>query len=266
MSRLATVCLSAGLVLVLSGCGVVESSGASSTRGAVAQLVRDIDHRRADDIDAWARYAENANYGYGAKITLIGIRHGDGDELGDVLGTLEFASEATIHNVGLFAAGTIHHQACYAVDFSYYGVESIGRGDYGDRDLTREIDCPDPIVAVAAPPDTAPVYVVPEGTEELVVAVLAAAGPHPDAEDIRLRIAAGLRAPTGEREVAYEPQVEVTADGAIGFAMGHARDCLLVRRVGDDVARVYPPRVYLQEGEMGCYPGTALAEDLRPPH
>jgi len=249
---------------VLSGCAVAESTAHSSSRGSVAQLVRDIAHRRADDIDQWARYAENANYGYAAQITLVGIHPHEAAELTDTLGTLEFRAVSHIENMGLFAAQSQEYTGCYRVDFTRYGPEATS-GGWGDRDLVDEFDCPDDVAAVAPPEDTSTVYVIPDGAEQVVSAALADAAAGATAAGIADGIRAQLAVPAGEREAAFPVDVVVTADGSIGVAMGDADDCLLVQRVDGVVATVSAPRVYLQPGELGCRAGTALA-DLTPPH
>lgn len=73
--------------------------------------------------------------------------------------------------------------------------------------------------------------------------------------------------PTGEREVAFDPDATVV-DGDIGFAMGDADDCLLVKRDVDGVQVLQVPRILLQPGELGCAAGTALqpSDQLRSPH
>jgi hypothetical protein len=108
---------------------------------------------------------------------------------------------------------------------------------------------------------------VPEGTEALVVEVLTNAPLTASADDIVAEVSERMPQPTGEREVAFEPQAAVVAD-EIGFAMGDADDCLLVKRSSDGVEVLYVPEILLQRGELGCDPDTALRPggQLRSPH
>ena len=73
--------------------------------------------------------------------------------------------------------------------------------------------------------------------------------------------------PLGEREAPFEPQALV-ADGDIGFAMGDADDCLLVKRDSEGVKVLNVPDILLKPGELGCDPDTALrpGDQLRSPH
>jgi hypothetical protein len=50
--------------------------------------------------------------------------------------------------------------------------------------------------------------------------------------------------------------------------MGHAEDCVLVKREAGAVTHVVVAPVLLQPGELGCTADTALSpsESLRPPH
>lgn len=253
---------SLGAAVLLSGCKAAPP-GDETTRHAVAELARDIAHRRTDDIDQWARYAQRASRGHAAGLTLIGIEPRPGAARGEVVGTLTFLSEATRRG-GLFGAETDALSACYAVDFTAYGPVDARR-TWGDTSLVRDVTCPDDASEVVPPPDTSPVFVVPAEAEEVVRDVVAAASADLTADDIAAAVTARLPVPTGPYERLAAVDVHRSADGSIGVAMGDSERCLLVRRIGDVTERVHAPRVLLQPGEFGCRGDTAL-RDLRPPH
>lgn len=179
---------------------------------------------------------------------------------GEPVGLLQF--QAIVPSTWL---GEDDYAACFWSEFDSRGVVA-GPGN-GDRAIARDLDCPPDARSIDPPVDTSPVYVVPEGTEALVVEVLEAAPVDPSAEAIVAEVSERMPRPTGEFEVAFDPTA-VVVDGDIGFAMGSGPDCLLVKRTADDgVLVVHAPSILLEPGELGCRPDTALLppENLRPP-
>lgn len=108
---------------------------------------------------------------------------------------------------------------------------------------------------------------MPEGTEALVVEVLANAPAEASADRIVAEVTERMPQPTGDREVAFDAHAVVTG-ADIGFAMGDADDCLLVKRSAAVVEVLYVPSILLHPGELGCNAETALlpADLLRSPH
>jgi hypothetical protein len=257
------------LAVLVSGCAVV--SGDASLRSEARQAVRDV-ARAADagvtsDLDEWTRRIWTATEnGRGASVELIGVEALGAADLLDRVGRFSFAVTVVHENVGFFSGETRRLTACFRVDFSGYGpVGSDGRTSYEADEVVADAACPDPIAPVVPPVDESIVSVIPDDAEEVVIEVLTTADDAADAAQIEQRVSAEMSAPSGVREVAFEPEAFVDDAGDIGFAMGDAGTCLLVRRLDGVVERVYAPSVYLQPGELGCRATTALA-DLRPPH
>lgn len=265
---LAVLAVSVVSLALLSGCAIIEEGTRGSarhlTRDAVTQLVRDISHRRADDIDQWAILAETADSRYGAVITLIDITPRTAHEPTDPLGTLSFRSEATVSNRGLWSGGTESSTACYAVDFTRYGPLDHARLGQASSPV-RGIPCPDETTAVTPPPDTTTVLVTPEGAADVIITALSEAPEEVLVSDLRRTIESRLTPPTGPYERLAPVDVMRADDGSIGVAMGDTARCVLVRRAGAVAEQVHAPRVLLQRGELGCRGATALS-DLRPPH
>ncbi|WP_336632809.1 MULTISPECIES: hypothetical protein [unclassified Microbacterium] len=268
MSRLLRTVLAGALGVValasLAGCALLTGSARPDADAAVTQLVRDMSHRRADDIDGWARLAEEASDGHGASIVLIGITAQTADVSTDPLGTLSFRVEATRSNTGLWSAGTASFTACYAVDFTRYGPVDHERAGRAASPI-RTIECPDTVVEATPAPDTSPVFVVPADAADVILAVVAEAPAAAASGDLVDAIESRLTAPSGPYERLAPIDVVRISDGSIGAAMGTESTCVLVRRVGEVTEQVHAPRVYLQPGELGCRGTTALG-DLRPPH
>ncbi len=99
---------------------------------------------------------------------------------------------------------------------------------------------------------------MPEGTEALVVEILANAPEAASADRIVAEVTERMPQPTGDREVAFDAHAVVTG-ADIGFAMGDADDCLLVKRTAGVVEVLYVPSILLEPGELGLPPrdGTA---------
>lgn len=253
----------AASVVLLAGCAAPENPADAAARDAVAWLVGEISPRQASDIDGWARLATEAT-GDRSTITLIGITPQTAQEPIDPLGTLSFRVEMTARSTDMWSADTVSSTSCYAVDFTRYGAVAHER-PWGAPSPVRTIDCPDGAAAVTAPPDTSPVFVVPEEAADAILAVVGDASATASTSELESAILARLTPPTGPYEHLAPLEVVRTADGALGASMGAESRCVLVRRVDGVTERVYAPRVYLQPGELGCRGTTALS-DLRPPH
>ncbi|MFC5930380.1 hypothetical protein D6T64_18445 [Cryobacterium melibiosiphilum] len=133
----------------------------------------------------------------------------------------------------------------------------------------REQSCPEGVAPVVPPIDTSIQSVVATNAEAAAMEVLGdETSVGQDAAEITARIMALLEVPSGEYEELARPTVLVV-DGNVGVAMGRSsEDCVLVARVDGMVSRVMPAPILLEPGELGCQPGTALADpaQLRSPH
>ncbi|WP_157156905.1 hypothetical protein [Diaminobutyricimonas sp. LJ205] len=247
----------------LTGCtgGILPASDTrsqSSARAAVADVSRDLYRVATDTIDDYARWADAAT-AQSSMVELIGYEPYPDAVHGDPFGALQFRATLQLSEYG------DPYVACFESEFDFWGVATEDFGD--DRAVARDIQCPADAQRIAPPVDTRIVEVVPEGTEALVIEVLTNAPATMTADEIVAEVTARMPQPTGDREVPFEPAATVDG-GDIGFAMGDAGDCLLVKRTSTGVNVLYVPRILLQPGELGCQAKTALlpADQLRPPH
>jgi hypothetical protein len=154
--------------------------------------------------------------------------------------------------------------ACYRAEFSFYGV----------IDRPHRIDCPVDTTPVSLPTQepAAPVS-IPDGADEVLEQVLAAAPARPSADAVRESLLHSLPGAEADPATGVPDRVtppEVAVDGTdIGVALFQPdpRACLLGSRVGEEVLVWRPPRVQVQPGELSCDPTTALARSgTAPPH
>ena len=248
-------------VVALSGCAVVSGAGGqvhATARNAVADLSRSLYKYGTDTIDDYARWADAETQRAGT-VELIGYEPYEGAVHGEPFGALQF-------RVSIYRSTYDDpYVACFESEFDYWGVVAENWED--DDAVARDIDCPADAQRIAPPVDTRPVEVVPEGAEALVVEVLTSAPAAASADEIVAEVAERMPLPTGDREVPFEPRAVVAGED-IGFAMGDADDCLLVKRTVEGVTVLNVPSILLQPGELGCTPDTALRpeDQLGPPH
>ena len=249
------------MITGLAGCGVLLGSGEKDAEDFVVRLLRTTAmNSYTADIDDFARAAVNAS----GPVQLIGIGRADPDEM-EVLGTLTFmVLLPEDKNPPPFAPSESERDRgpyCYEVVFDQYGAH----GEFGTADGMTHIDCPEDAAPLTPPASDLPV--VADNAREAAHEVLAGlpASGLPSTDEIADQVTALLDdAPVGGPPVA---EVSVAIDGAdVGVAMGGADDCVLVARRNGEVVDVHAPSVYLQVGELGCRPYTALSDDLRPPH
>lgn len=251
---------------ILAGCAAVTAVSADlgiheSARTAVADVSRGLYRGATDVIDDYARWAYTDTQS-SAAVELIGFEAYPNAVHGEPFGALRF--RATVPRL---QSGE-PYVACFESEFNYWGVATEKFGDWDeDAAVAQDIECPLNAERISPPVDTRTVYVVPDGAEPLAVEVLTNASPTESADEILREVIERMPTPTGEREVAFEPRV-IVIDSEIGFAMGDADECLLVKRGADGVQILHVPDVLLQPGELGCAPDTALRplEQLQPPH
>ena len=269
-TSLAAIVTAAFATAVLTGCSNVpltrtDAESHTIARTSVADLARSLYRRDTGVIDDYARWAADATKPYRADsgIELIGFESYDDAVNREPFGALQFrvTLQPALHDDEPYVA-------CFESEFGRGGVTTEEFDDWSDDDaVARDIDCPADARRIPPPVDTRPIIVVPEGTEALVVEILENAPEAASADRIVAEVTARMPQPTGDREVAFDAHAVV--NGAdIGFAMGDADDCLLVKRTSGGVEVLYVTSILLEPGELGCRPGTALlAEDqLRSPH
>lgn len=257
-----------GLVLGLAACGApgVGGSAVDTPEEQIAQeqviglLNRVGMASNHASIEDFARVAEAKGW------LVVGVEQQEWSERTDVFGWLTFSvllDDAMFPEPGGFIEAPERGLGpyCFRVPFDHYGKH----GEFETADGIQLVDCPDNAGAVELPPDG--VVEVAGNAREAAHEVLEALPDSalPSEDEIAAQLAALLDAPDAEHTTNAAPSAFV--DGSdVGIAMGGADDCVLVKRVDGVVTDVYAPRVYLQPGELGCKAGTALVEDLSPPH
>lgn len=145
--------------------------------------------------------------------------------------------------------------ACYVVEFNYYGVTS------GPSRIT----CPENATAITPPP--LPRHDIPQEFGPVLEAVLGALPTTPSEEDVRAALATGLPAPPVDPETGLAgvpPEIFVQVKGAdVGVALFartgvESKDCMMGHRVGGAV-KVWSLNWRDQQREMSCSPEAALA-------
>ena len=256
----------------LSGCAAsdpfdpfdpIDVPAQANAHAEVAEAARSIYGEGGGDGATIEDYARSAHeqLARDASVQLIGYEAYEGAGPDEPLGRLEF--RAFVHRTSL---SDDPYVGCFWAEYDVYGV--VAGPGIGDAAIARGFDCPADAREIEPPVDTSPVYVVPEGTEALVVEVLGAAPVDASADAIVAEVVERMPPTTGPNDVVYEPAA-VVVDGEIGFAMGQASDCLLVKRTtADGVVVVHAPSILLEPGELGCRPQTALLppENLQSPH
>ena len=259
-----------GVALVVAGFAALALTGCASgptsphdeashtaARAAVADLSRGLYRYGTDVIDDYARWADAGSQHAG--VELIGYEAYPGAVHGDPFGALQF--RATVEYGDPYVA-------CFESEFDFWGVATGDRGSWDDdAAVAHDIECPPGALRIPPPVDTRTVHVVPDGTETLVLEVLTNAPLAASADDIVAQVLERMPHPQGEREEPFEPRALVV-EGDIGFAMGDADDCLLVKRDSEGVMVLNVPDILLKPGELGCNPDTALrpGDQLRSPH
>jgi hypothetical protein len=155
--------------------------------------------------------------------------------------------------------------ACYTVDFTYQGLDS----------LPIRVDCP-PDAAPITPPPAPPPADVPGTSDAPLKAVLTALPATTTEADVLAALSRAVPAPRPDPDThltAPAPTVRVAIRGGdVGVAYRatdpvDGADCLLGLRAGRDVLVWRPSWREVQPGELTCVPEDALARQaLTPPH
>ncbi|KRE30436.1 hypothetical protein ASG80_16915 [Agromyces sp. Soil535] len=246
----------------LSGCvfipPVLDAGAHEDARSEVADVARSLyGAGTATTIEDYARDADEA-LARNAYVHLIGYEAYANSRDDGAIGRLQFRAimPRSVYD---------DYVACFWSEFDGMGVAASPISV--DAAVAHDFPCPPDAQNIEPPVDTSPVFVVPEGTEAVVIDVLSAAPADVTANDIVAEVTERMPQPTGPYQVAYVPAA-IVVDGDIGFAIGQGGDCLLVKRTDAGVEVVHAPSILLEPGELGCRPDTALRppEDLQAPH
>jgi hypothetical protein len=265
-SRFSLAAIALAVSVASTGCatpglasGSTEQRFEDRARTQAADLARSLYRGPTDTIDDYARWAD-AKTQTGA-VEVIGFEPFPDAVHGEPFGLLRLRSTIDVGSGDPFIA-------CFETEFDFWGVATAEFGDWDDdRAVAHDVPCPSDAARITPPVDTRPVKVIPDGAEAIVVDVLTTATPDATAADLLAAVNARMPVPTGERETAFPADLAIV-DDEIGFAMGDADDCLLVKRDDEGVTVLHVPKILLQPGELGCNTSTALApeDNLRSPH
>jgi len=256
------VVLGTGLVVGLAGCGsTVDTEEERTAQDLLIELLNTRAMKSyTDELEDFARAAAGR-----AGIDVVRVEEREWSEYTDTFGWLTFSvslgDPMGTQDSGWRSEAWDPGPYCFRVPFDHYGKH----GEFGTADGVRLVECPEDAGPVELPPDE--VVAAAGNAREAAHAVLDTlpASGLPSEEEIADQVAALLDPPEADHIRTAPPSVAV--DGTdVGVAMGGVDDCVLVKRANGVVTDVYAPRVYLQPGELGCTPWTALEEDLRPPH
>jgi hypothetical protein len=259
--------LAAATALALAACGTAGGGSAVETPEeqlaleAVIGLLRMTDmNSNRDAIEDVARVAQENGW------QVVEVESQEASERIDVFGWLTFlvpldGSSLPVRGGYAQMPVTDLGPVCFRVPFDFYGKH----GERGTADGIQLVDCPTDAADVELPPEE--VVAVAGNAREAAHEVLEGLPESdlPSEAEIAARVADLLDPPDDEHTTNASPSALV--DGSdVGIAMGGPDDCVLVARIGGVVADVHVPSIYLEVGELGCRPETALVEDLRPPH
>lgn len=253
-----TVLAAAVVTVVLVGCSGPTQLGERAASDAVVRLLEPtVFHSYAPDIVEFAEQVQGATEGGG--IVMLDVEEGDASarDEGEAIGwiTLGLTVSDTREPTGYWGSEREQDPGpyCFRVAFDHWGVDDI-----------RGADCPERLVAVAAPPSERPR--IATNAEEAVWTVLTGLPADlPPETDVAAQVTALLE-PHANGVTPLATVTVAVEGGTIAVATGDEDDCVLVSRSpAGEVQDVYVPSVYLLPGELGCSADTAFA-DLRPPH
>jgi hypothetical protein len=245
--------------LLLTSCGVIVADTGpnyAETDRQSETLATAISFPRQEDAAGFARAVLNTNLGRQTG-TFSVLEATDLAHRGpqDPMARLVWR----IHHDAVDAGWGAHRDAwdaCYVVEFNYYGPTTG----------PERIDCPPDATPVTPPPT--PHREIPQTAGPALQAVLTALPPTVTEADVRAAVTAGLPAPVVDEETglaAIPPDVLVTVRGAdVGVALfartgAESKDCVLGHRVAGVVAVWSPGLRDLEFKEGVCTAEAALA-------
>lgn len=241
--------------VLLASCGVLDGSAAVEDEldRRSATLADAIGHPHQPDAAGFARAALATSLGKSPGFSVLraeDLAHQDPE---DPMARLVWRIHHDAHDSGW--QQTPAFDACYEVEFDYYGAVSE----------PSRVACPDDATPITPPP--LPKRDVPSDFAPALEATLGALPGTPGEAEVRAALATGLPAPRVDPETnlaSIPPRVLVRVRGSdVGVALsannGGAKACLLGRRVAGEV-RVWS----LNWRELGpmekpCTPEAALA-------
>ena len=154
----------------------------------------------------------------------------------------------------MFGPRTEELNACYGMDFNYYGI-------IGDPE---RISCPDKATPVTPPPTAG--ESIPEGADEALRKVLSGMPPAPTDAQVRDALGKEMPKPRVDPETKladHPPGIDVRVRGedvGISLRSGSGDDisCLVGSRVRGTVKTGWLSRIQAMPGELGCSAATAL--------
>lgn len=230
------------------------AAGDADTDRQSETLALAIGYPRQEDAAGYARAALGTTLGKTGSLSILEATDLEHDTLDEPMARLVWRIHRDAYDSGWKSTPAM--DACYTVEFNYYGASSG----------PSRTPCP----ADATPVTTSPVprrEISPDAVPALEAA-LGALGAAPSEADVRVALAAGLPAPPVDPETGLArvpPEVFVKVDGAdVGVALFarlgvDSKDCVLGRRLGGVVTvwglnwRDLGPR------EASCDPEAALA-------
>ncbi|MEQ0565383.1 hypothetical protein ABJI51_40435 [Amycolatopsis sp. NEAU-NG30] len=216
VSRALTLC---GAGLLLASCGVFAPGDAETDRQSTT-LADAISYPQQPDATGLARAALATTLGRSSNFSVLEARDLEHSDAKDPFAHLVWR----IHRPESTGWGTTPaFDACYAVEFNYYGTTSLER-----------TTCPADAVPITPPP--LPRADIPPDFEPALKALLGKLPPAPVDADVRTALATGLPAPRVDPEThlaAIPPetafQIKGTDVGVVVFTRGG--DCMMGHRL-----------------------------------
>lgn len=228
LTRVATI---AGAGLLLASCGILDGSAGAyeETDRQSGTLADAIGYPRQPDAAGLTRAALATPLGESPGFSVLRAEDLPHEKPEDPMARLVWRIHQDAVESGWSKTPEI--DACYRVDFNYYGAVSEP-----DR-----VTCPDDATPITPPP--LPKRDIPPDYAPALRATLGALPATPGEAEVRDALAAGLPAPAVDPETglaAIPPKVLVRVRGAdVGVALfahaGDDKDCVMGRRLGGEV-------------------------------
>ncbi|ONI87793.1 hypothetical protein ALI22I_20845 [Saccharothrix sp. ALI-22-I] len=229
LRRVATAAC-AGLVLALCGVLVSKSAtGDAETDRQSATLADAIGYPPQSDAIGFARAALDTPLGKTGTFSVLQAEDLEHEDPDDPMARLVWRIHRDAYDSGW--KSTPAFDACYSVDFNYYGAVS----------KPSPMTCPDNATPITPPP--LPKRNIPPDFSPALEATLGTLPETPGEAEVRAALAAGLPTPPVDpvtNLAGIPPQVLIRVRGSdVGVALlahtGGSKDCVLGRRVGGAV-------------------------------